>query len=86
MDFFYFEPCVGGVSDPTKASVSKDLFFMSVFGHIGQLMQIVLIFLCRYGQQETKLYFIYRSVAFVLWFVSTNGAINCCPPRVVLRK
>ena len=53
---------------------------MSFFSHISQLIQIVLIFLCCYGQQEAKWYFIYRSIAFVqnnlLFYHVLSGLIN----------
>ena len=64
MDIFNIEPSVGSFSDPTKATVQRGWFFMSFFSHIGQLVQIVLIFLCCYSQQETKLYFIDLSLLF----------------------
>ena len=57
--------------------------YVSFISRIGQLIQIILIFICRFDQQKTKLpvYFIYPSLCSLV-SVSTNEAINYSPSRV----
>ena len=56
---FFFQALFWRFFRSHKSDSINRRFFHDFFSHIGQLVQIVLIFLCCYGQQETKLYFLF---------------------------